>query len=149
MPEFHELINAATPISELVIHTDGGSRGNPGPSAIGVVITTPDGAHVESFGHYIGVTTNNKAEYAAVIAGIKAAEKYQPQKLQFFLDSELVVKQLTGVYRVKHADMQQLFSEIQTLISGLNVTFKHVLREHNQLADIEVNKALDAEAHQT
>jgi len=141
------LINAVTPQAELVIHTDGGSRGNPGPSAIGVVITTPDGRHIESFGKYLGVTTNNQAEYQAVIAGLMAAEKYQPQKLEFFLDSELIVKQLTGVYRVKNAELRPHFQKIHKLTAGLAVGFHHVLREHNQLADIEVNKALDEAEH--
>ncbi|HUC87256.1 MAG TPA: ribonuclease HI family protein [Candidatus Saccharimonadales bacterium] len=137
------LINAVSPQAELLIHTDGGSRGNPGPSAIGVVITTPNGKHVESFGKYLGITTNNQAEYSAVVAAIKAAEKYQPQKLDFILDSELVVKQLNGVYRVKHGELRVLYDEVQKLIGGMQVSFSHVLRSQNQLADIEVNKALD------
>jgi ribonuclease HI len=141
------LINAVTPQSELVIHTDGGSRGNPGPSAIGVVITAPSGKHVESFGKYLGITTNNQAEYSAVVAALKAAQKYQPQILHFFLDSELVVRQLKGEYRVKHGELRVLYDEIQKLISGLQVTFQHVMREDNQLADIEVNKALDEAEH--
>jgi ribonuclease HI len=140
-----ETIPEITPQPELIIHTDGGSRGNPGPSAIGVVITTPDGEKIESFGKYLGVTTNNQAEYGAVIAGLKAAAKYQPQKLQFVLDSELVVKQLNGEYKVKHPEMRQLFNEVQSLTTGLPVTFRHVLREYNRGADLEVNKALDAE----
>jgi ribonuclease HI len=142
-----DLINAVTPQKELIIHTDGGSRGNPGPSAIGVVISTPDGAHIESYGKYIGETTNNQAEYSAVISAIKTAQKYGVQKIQFFLDSELVVKQLNGQYKVKHVDMRTLFNEIQKLITDLDVTFTHVLREYNQGADIEVNKALDEEEH--
>ena len=141
------LINAVTPQSELIIHTDGGSRGNPGPSAIGVVITTPDGSHLESFGKYLGVATNNQAEYSAVVAAIKAAEKYHPQKLQLILDSELIVKQLNGQYRVKNADLQSYYHEIQKLTSGLEVSYSHVLRHENQLADIEVNKALDEAGH--
>lgn len=146
----NQLINSTVLSAELVIHTDGGSRGNPGPSAIGVVIDTPKGDHIESYGKYIGTATNNQAEYAAVISALKEAAKYQPKKIQFFLDSELVVKQLTGVYKVKHPEMRLLFHEIQSLITGLEVTFSHVMREQNQLADIEVNRALDAhEANKT
>jgi ribonuclease HI len=137
------LINAITKQPELVIHTDGGSRGNPGPSAIGVVINTPDGKHLESFGKYIGETTNNQAEYRAVIEAFKAIKKYQPQRLQFFLDSELVVKQLNGVYRMKNPDLTPLFHEIKSLSADYEVSFEHVLRIKNHLADIEVNKALD------
>lgn len=140
------LINAITPQKELVIHTDGGSRGNPGPSAIGVVISTPDEEHIESYGKYIGITTNNQAEYSAVVDALKTAEKYQPQKITFFLDSELVVKQLKGLYRVKNPDLKPIYDQIQSLTSGLAVEFNHVRREFNQLADIEVNKALDEEA---
>lgn len=138
-----DLINAVSPQKELLIHTDGGSRGNPGPSAIGVVIMTPEGSHLESFGKYIGVTTNNQAEYTAVITALAAAQKYRPHKIEFFLDSELVVKQLNGLYRVKNADLLPLFDQIKKSLQGLEVNFRHVLREHNQLADIEVNKALD------
>jgi ribonuclease HI len=137
------LINAITPQPELVVHTDGGSRGNPGPSALGVVIDTPDGKHLESFGSYLGETTNNQAEYRAVIAGLEAVKKYQPQKLEFVLDSELVVKQLKGEYRVKNADLQPLHAEIKHLSRDYEVSFRHVLRAENHLADIEVNKALD------
>lgn len=142
-----QLINAITKQSELVIHTDGGSRGNPGPSAIGVVINAPDGKHLESFGRYIGETTNNQAEYKAVIEALKAAPKYAPQRLRFFLDSELVVKQLNGVYRMKNPDLAPLFHEIKAMAAHYDTTFEHVLRIDNHLADIEVNKALDEAAH--
>lgn len=134
------------PQTELIIHTDGGSRGNPGPSAVGVVITTPDEKHLESFGQYLGIATNNQAEYSAVIAAIKAAEKYEPKKIRFFLDSELVVKQLTGIYKIKHPEMRTLYNEIQSLIANIDVSFQHVLRAYNKGADLEVNKALDCEA---
>jgi ribonuclease HI len=140
------LINAITKQPELVIHTDGGSRGNPGPSAIGVVIDTSDGRHLESFGKYIGETTNNQAEYRAVIAGLKAVKKYEPQRLHFFLDSELVVKQLNGLYRMKNPDLTPLFHEVKALAAAYDTTFEHVLRVQNHLADIEVNKALDEAA---
>jgi ribonuclease HI len=82
-----ELINSFAPEPELVINTDGGARGNPGPAGIGVVISTPEGRHLESFGKYIGETTNNQAEYLAVVEALKAAAKYQPTKLRFILDS--------------------------------------------------------------
>ncbi len=141
-----ELINAITPQKELVIHTDGGSRGNPGPSAIGIVISTADEQHILSYGKYIGITTNNQAEYLAVVDALKTAEQYQPQKITFFLDSELVVKQLNGVYRVKNTDLKPVYEEIQKLKDGLVISFNPVRREFNQLADIEVNKALDLEA---
>lgn len=138
-----DLINAESAQRELVINTDGGSRGNPGPAAIGVVISTPDGAHLESFGEYIGETTNNQAEYSAVVRAIEEAAKYRPTRIRFLLDSELVVKQLNGQYKVKNADLMPLYSKIVQHIHNQEVTFKHVRREQNTLADIEVNKALD------
>ncbi|HEX7260139.1 MAG TPA: ribonuclease HI family protein [Candidatus Saccharimonadia bacterium] len=142
-----ELINDVNRRATLVINTDGGSRGNPGPSAIGVVITTPDGQHLESFGKYLGEGTNNFAEYSGVIAGLEAAAKYQPKTIQFLLDSELVVKQLNGQYRVKHPDLQPLYHQVKALAEPYDVSFQHVLRGKNHLADTEVNKALDEAAH--
>lgn len=138
-----ELINSESTKAELVINTDGGSRGNPGPAAIGVVISTPDGRHLESFGEYIGDTTNNQAEYMAVVRALEEADKYRPSRIRFLLDSELVVKQLNGQYKVKNIELQPLHAKIVQHIHSLDVTFKHVRREYNSLADIEVNKALD------
>lgn len=140
------LINEMTPIKELIIHTDGGSRGNPGPSAIGVVISTSESNHIESYGKYIGITTNNQAEYQAVVDAVKAALKYKPEKVTFYLDSELVVKQLKGIYKVKNAEIKPLHEDILRMTTGMKVTFNHVLRKFNTLADIEVNKALDQQA---
>lgn len=138
-----ELINESTPIKELIIHTDGGSRGNPGHSAVGVVIFNATREHLESFGEYIGITTNNQAEYKAVIEAIKAAEKYQPQIIHFYLDSLLIVNQLKGIYRVKNAELQPLHAEIRRLVGNIAATFEYVPRKQNEMADIEVNKALD------
>ena len=141
-----ELINAVTPQSELIINTDGGSRGNPGPSAVGVVISTSTGDHLESFGKYIGEATNNQAEYSAVVEALKAASKYSPARIKFFLDSELVVKQLKGEYKVKNTDLRPIYKDIIKRTRSLEVSYTHVLRENNQHADIEVNKAFDEQA---
>ena len=137
------LINAITKENELIINTDGGSRGNPGPAAVGVVINTSDGRHLESFGEFIGDATNNQAEYQAVVIALKVAQKYSPQAIKFILDSELVVKQLRGEYKVKNVDLQPIHQDILRRCSNLSVSFTHVLRAQNKLADIEVNKALD------
>lgn len=134
----------STTYPELIVNTDGGARGNPGPSAIGVVISTPDGTVVESFGRYIGETTNNQAEYQGVLAGVEAVAKYQPTTVKFVADSELVVKQLNGIYKLKNADLRPLFEQIKAVTAGKDVSFNHVRREFNQLADAEVNKTLDA-----
>lgn len=131
-------------IDELIVHTDGGSRGNPGPSAVGVVIKTVDGTVIESYGQYIGDTTNNQAEYRGVIHALTLIEKYAPKKVKFVLDSELVVKQINGIYKMKNADLKPLWQEIKDKTAGKDFIFTHVLRAENKLADAEVNKALDA-----
>ncbi|MBM3281391.1 MAG: ribonuclease HI family protein [Candidatus Harrisonbacteria bacterium] len=129
---------------KLVIYTDGGARGNPGPAAIGVTI---DDRHYKE---YIGETTNNEAEYRAVIFALTEAGKIVKEKkdeygLQFFLDSELVVKQLNREYKVKQAHLKVFWDEIQALRAKFKVvTFTHVRREQNKVADKLVNEVLDA-----
>lgn len=132
--------------SHLVIYTDGGSRGNPGPSASGYVILTPDESQIlERGGEYLGTTTNNQAEYRAVAHGLAAARKYQASQLAFYIDSLLVVNQLNGVYKIKNPDLKPLHREIQKACASYEkVDFTHVTRENNRLADEEVNKILDS-----
>lgn len=132
---------------ELTVHTDGGSRGNPGPSAVGVVIesgTTP----LAALGIYIGVGTNNTAEYQAVITALSWIQEHGKDvtKISFFLDSQLVVSQLTGVYAVKHPDMKKLKTQVDHLLVSLPcpVSFSYVPRAQNKQADFLVNQALDA-----
>lgn len=127
----------------LKIFTDGGSRGNPGPSASGVVILTPDDEVLEAFGVFLGHNTNNFAEYSALKFGLEAVGKYQPEVVECYLDSELVVKQLNGIYRIKNPELRPIFNEIQALSKRFTASFTHVRREYNRLADAEVNKALD------
>ena len=129
---------------ELVIYTDGGSRGNPGPSASGVVILTTNEQVIEEFGRFLGVTTNNQAEYLAVKFALEAAARYQPKTIRFYMDSELVCRQLNGIYRVKNPELKPIYAEIKKLAQNYNVTFEHVYREHNRLADHQVNLAIDA-----
>ena len=133
---------------KLTIHTDGGARGNPGPAAIGVVI---DG--VASFGKKIGETTNNVAEYTAIIEALRYLRDEQGKMLedkdkyiQFFLDSLLVVNQLKGLFKVKDARLRELLMSIRVLEGeiGGTITYAHVPREQNKEADLEVNKALDS-----
>jgi ribonuclease HI len=133
------------------IHTDGGSRGNPGPAAIGVVI---EGASVgkKEYGEYIGETTNNVAEYQAVVFALKkmkqliGSEKCGEAELTFYVDSELLQKQLNREYKVKDEGIQKLFMEIWNLTMDFKkVSFTHVLREKNAGADTLVNQALDKE----
>lgn len=130
----------------LHLFTDGGSRGNPGLAAIGCVLEDPSrGTPLEEFGETIGTETNNVAEYRALIAGLKIAQKYQPNRLICHLDSELIVKQMNGEYRVKMITLQPLFDEVRRLAMELpDVIFKHIPRGDNYRADALVNKALDA-----
>ncbi len=129
----------------LVTFTDGGARGNPGPAAIGVVIQ--DGAKtIESFGRFIGKTTNNQAEYQALIAALLRARDLGADEVWCNLDSELLVRQLKGEYKVKNKDLAPLFLKLHNLSLGFrNISFHHISRERNREADAEVNRALDAQ----
>ena len=129
---------------KLIIHTDGGSRGNPGPAAIGAVLEDPSGQVLAQVSECIGDTTNNQAEYQAVIAALREAKKLAATELDFYLDSELVVKQLNGEYKMKNKDLSPLFAKICTeKLSYKKVSFSHIRREFNKAADALVNKALD------
>jgi len=131
---------------QLDIYTDGGSRGNPGPAGIGVVIMNSDGLVVEKISEYIGEATNNQAEYQALILGLQEARFFKARSVHCYLDSELVVKQLNGKYKVKNQNMKPLFSIVQSLIKNFEkARFKHIPREKNEQADELVNKALDKE----
>ena len=133
---------------KLKIFTDGGSRGNPGQAAIGVVIyNQKDGKKISEISECIGVATNNIAEYSAVLAALAWIENNLTGKFEFdfFLDSELVVRQLSGVYKVKDEKLKSIFLEIINKISflGSESKFTHVTRDKNIDADALVNKALD------
>lgn len=134
----------------IVINTDGGSRGNPGPAGIGVVISEQNGKILLGLGEKIGIATNNVAEYKAVITAIAALASHpeflQNKKgIQFYLDSELVCMQITGKYKVKNEMLQLLLQEVKQGLSKLPLPYKftHVRRELNKLADSYVNRALD------
>lgn len=129
----------------LHLYTDGGSRGNPGQAAIGCVLEDPArGEVVREHYERIGVETNNVAEYRALIEGLKLAQRYHPNRLVCFLDSELIVKQLNGEYRVKMPALKSFVDEIGELIQLFSdVTFRHIPRADNYRADSLVNKALD------
>ena len=141
-------------MNEIIIKTDGGSRGNPGPAAIGVSLEIADWS--ESYGQYIGVETNNVAEYSAIldIATKLSEEEYRAnipvkfEKISFKLDSELVVKQLNGLYRVKDANLAILHKKVKEQIDrirsqGIIIQISHIPRTQNKIADQEVNIALD------
>ena len=121
-------------MTEGVLHTDGASFGNPGPSGIGVVLETPNG-NVE-YSEDIGYGTNNRAEYMALIAGLRLALDHGVDTLHVRADSQLVVRQVTGEYKIKNKDLQQLAIKARSLIDRFeSVKFEHVLRHHNERAD--------------
>ena len=127
------------------LSTDGGARGNPGPAAFGYVLETDDGTVLDARGEAIGVATNNVAEYRALIAGLEAALARGVTKLEVVSDSELVVKQMSGEYKVKNAALRDLMQRASQLARQLDeVAYTAVRREHNELADRLVNEALDA-----
>jgi len=129
---------------KYILHTDGGSRGNPGSAAIGGTIMDTSGKLVTEFSESIGIATNNVAEYSAIIKGLSLCKKHGAKNVGCFLDSELVVKQLKGIYKVKDFNMQKLHAKAKALISCFSdVTFTHVMRGQNEDADRLVNKALD------
>lgn len=130
----------------LTVYSDGGSRGNPGPSASGFVIYR-DKQQLESGGRYIGITTNNQAEYKAVSLALEAAKKFGDAgtTVNFYMDSMLVVNQMNGVYKIKNRDLWPIHQEIRELMKHFkNVRFSHVYREDNSEADAKVNEILDA-----
>jgi ribonuclease HI len=125
--------------------TDGGARGNPGPAAYAYVLETADGTVLDARGEAIGTATNNVAEYSALVAGLRRASQLGVTELDVRSDSELVVKQMRGEYRVKNKDLQALFLDASRAARALaRVTYTHIRREHNELADRLVNEALDA-----
>lgn len=125
--------------------TDGGARGNPGPAAFAYVLEAEDGTVLDARGEAIGVATNNVAEYSALVAGLARAVEAGVRELEVRSDSELMVKQMRGEYRVKNRDLQSLFLDASRAARAVGrVTYTHVRREHNELADRLVNEALDA-----
>lgn len=125
------------------LYSDGGSRGNPGAAALGYVLTLEDDREIKH-GEYIGETTNNQAEYAAIIAGLAKAVELGVTQLDCYLDSELVVRQINGDYKVKNGDLRPRFAEVvQTKQKFEKITFTHIPREKNNEADSLVNDALD------
>jgi ribonuclease HI/probable phosphoglycerate mutase len=133
------------PGMRLILNSDGASRGNPGPASIGIVLTQPDGTIVDTIARYIGRTTNNHAEYEAVRVGLLRAKELGARAVHVRADSELAIRQLTGVYRVKNEQLKSIFDEIKRLSDDFpqGVSFEHVGRELNQKADALANEALD------
>ena len=131
-------------MSKATLFTDGGARGNPGPAASAFVLEAEDGTTLDARGDTIGVATNNVAEYRAVIAGLARAAELGVTEVEVVSDSELVVKQMTGEYRIKNQALLELSLEAKALEREIgSVTYRSVRREHNAQADSLVNQALD------
>jgi ribonuclease HI len=127
------------------LYTDGGARGNPGPAAYGFVLESEDGTLIAAEGAAIGKATNNVAEYSGLIAGLQRAIELHVPQVEVVSDSELMVKQMRGEYRVKNEALRGLYDEAIALARRVgNVEYRHVKRAHNELADKPVNDALDA-----
>jgi len=127
------------------LFTDGGARGNPGPAAFGYVLEAEDGTVLAAHGEAIGVATNNVAEYSGLIGGLRKAVELQVSDLEVVSDSELMVKQMRGEYKVKNEALRGLSLEAARVARQLGrVEYRHVKRAHNELADKLVNEALDA-----
>ena len=130
---------------KLVVHVDGGARGNPGPAAAGAVIPTPDGAVIADAAEPIGVATNNVAEYRGLLLGLRKARELGASEVEVVNDSELVAKQVNGIYKVKHPDMKPLHAAaLQALRDFERWSIRSVPRAQNAGADALVNQALDA-----
>ena len=135
---------SATAVPALTIHVDGGARGNPGPAAIGVVVSGPDGEVLDEIAERIGVATNNVAEYRALLRGLERAAALGAREVSLVNDSELVAKQLTGAYKVKHPAMKPLYLEAMSALRGFDRwSIRSVPRAQNARADALVNDALD------
>ena len=132
------------PAHYLVAYTDGGARGNPGPSGYGVVIQDESGRKVAALSEYLGHQTNNFAEYQGLIAALEHALNHGPKALKVISDSELLVRQIKGIYKVKNPTLQDLHARAKELIAQLDwFSIGHALREHNQEADRLANEAMD------
>lgn len=127
-----------------ILHTDGGARGNPGHGAAGMILTNSKGELIKEKGEFLGVCTNNEAEYKALTFGITLASEFGFDELDCYLDSELVVKQLKGLYKVKNLGLSALFIKVKQLeMKFKKITYIHVKRELNKQADKIVNETLD------
>jgi ribonuclease HI len=129
----------------LVVHVDGGARGNPGPAAAAAVVSTPDGEVLDEAHEVLGVATNNVAEYRGLLLGLERARALGATEVEVVNDSELVAKQVNGVYKVKHPDMRPLHARAAAALAGFDRwTVRSVPRAQNAAADALVNAALDA-----
>jgi ribonuclease HI len=134
----------SAPARVLRLFTDGAARGNPGPAGLGLVLEDEEGMRLWGGHRYLGTATNNQAEYLALIAGLQEAARWRPDRLEVYMDSQLVVEQLAGRYRVKSGDLRPLHAEALRLLGGFREScVRHVPREKNRGADALANRAID------
>ena len=132
------------PENYLIAHSDGGARGNPGPAGYGVVIKDQSGKKVAALSQYLGHQTNNFAEYQGLIAALEYAVERGPKAIKVISDSELLVRQIKGIYKVKNSTLKDLYARAKELIAELEwFSIDHAMREHNQEADRLANQAMD------
>lgn len=144
-----DIVKDTTDIHKFIIYSDGGSRGNPGPSASGFVVMNEHEHVIHEGGMYLGITTNNQAEYHGVRLGLEKALAMNGKIIECRIDSMLVVNQLNGQYTIKNRELWPIYERVKELVGHFEkVTFTHVKREYNQLADGMVNKILNAHAHE-
>ncbi len=129
---------------KFLIYVDGAARGNPGPAGAGAFITHSDGSEVARLTKYLGETTNNVAEYSALLVALKEAKKRGGKTLAIHADSELMVKQIQGKYRVRSPHLKKFHDDIMGLLKGFHYTIVHIRREKNKIADQLANEAIDA-----
>lgn len=139
-------VSSAGSIHKFIkLYADGGSRGNPGPSALGYALLDKNDTIIEKSGQYLGITTNNQAEYQALKAGLLEARKLGAAEVDVYMDSLLVVNQMKGIFKVRNRDLWPIHDAIKDIIRGFKrISFMHIPREMNKLADGEVNDTLDA-----
>jgi ribonuclease HI len=143
-PRSHDLFPAAHKSGSHTANVDGGARGNPGPAGYGAVIQDPSGRKIAELSQYLGHRTNNYAEYSGLLAVLRYAIAHHIQSLRIISDSELMVRQMKGIYKVRHPELRKLYDEAQHLTSQIeHVEIRHALREHNQNADRLANQAMD------
>ena len=132
---------------EIIANVDGGSRGNPGPAAYAVVVNAEDGTRLASLSKYLGLATNNVAEYEGLLAALDYAIEHNYRRLKVITDSELLARQINGQYKVRNANLKVLYDRARTLIAQFDAfRIEHVRREHNREADRLANEAMDAAA---
>jgi probable phosphoglycerate mutase len=143
-PRSQDLTPSFSNPGSYTAHIDGGARGNPGPSGYGVVIHDPRGKKIAELSQYLGHHTNNYAEYSGLLAILRYAIAHRIQSLKIVSDSELMVRQMKGVYKVRHPELRKFYDEAQHLTSQIeHIEIRHALREHNQDADRLANQAMD------